>query len=720
MENSLPVGLPLAAAAGTAWQPARQPGMLIDQLLALRRRWRMILLVTLLLPAITALVLSGIPPRYTATGILLYDPADSLPPGNLPTPTITSMDQDAITASQGAIVTSLPSAALLASRLDLAARPEFNPALRRKGWFGRLIRQWFYAGTAKSSSGRVALAVQKALAVSILPGSCVISVSFSSRDPVLAAAGANLAMQLYLEHERDQSFRDLSDAQSWLEGNALTLQDELDRTETKLVEARAAAGIVPGAQASLTNETASRITASLVSAQAALAMAQARLASAPDGDAAAANAAIAPSLQPLRKEQADLMARVKSLQQEYGPDYPDLVSANSSLAAIDSQISAETERELEAARAEVAADQAQVATLAAALNSTRVQSQAEDVDSTPIRALEQRADAERAMLRSVTVQADQLAQQSALTKPNARILSEAPQPDTPSAPRRLLLIGAATAAGFFLGLLLAGLADALDTSFRSGGDVRTELGLACLALVPEVRRPAEALFDAPFSVFSEQMRALRTELLLRDGKAQAARVLAVTAARPGEGKTTLTVSLARALALSGLRILAIDGDIRQPSFDALFHTAGAVGLTDHLAGLARLEDAILPDRRTPLNIMPAGTQGREALSLFLSPAMPAMLEALRNRYDLVVMDVPPVFALAEARVLAQAADAAVLCVRWGRTPRRVARAAMTILDEAGARLIGVALTRVDSVRHGRSGFADAEIYQPRYGGYFRS
>jgi Mrp family chromosome partitioning ATPase len=76
--------------------------------------------------------------------------------------------------------------------------------------------------------------------------------------------------------------------------------------------------------------------------------------------------------------------------------------------------------------------------------------------------------------------------------------------------------------------------------------------------------------------------------------------------------------------------------------------------------------------------------------------------------------------LAEARVLARVADTALFCVRWGRTPRRVARAAITMLQEAGVNIIGAALTRVDAVRHSRSGFADAEIYQPRYGGYFRS
>jgi capsular exopolysaccharide synthesis family protein len=718
MENALPLSLPLPAAAA-GWQAAHQSTGLIEQLLALRRQWRIILAATLFFPGLTGLVLVRLPPCYTATGILLYDPADSSPPGDPLNPDVNTLDQDAITASQGAIITSLPAAILLAEQLQLGRRPEFNPALRQRRWYLQPFAQWT-SSSRKLPDDAVAEAAQKALSVNVLSGSRVLAVSFSSQDPALAAAGANLAMQLYLQHERSQSFKDLGDAQSWLEGNALRLQTELDRTEADLVKARAAAGIVPGAQANLTTETASRITASLVDAEAKLAMAQARLASASDGDAAAANAAIAPSLLPLRKEQADLSAQVQSLQKQYGADYPDLISARTSLAAIDSEIAAETARELEAAQAEVAADQAQVMTLSGALSAARAQSEAEDVESTPIRALEQRADAERSMLRSVTLQADQLAQQSALTKPDARILSEAPQPDAPSSPHRLTVLAAASFLGFCLGLLLAGLADALDTSFHSGGEMRATLGMACLALVPEVEAPRDAPFDAPFSVFSEQMRALRTALLSRDPQAKAPRIIAITAARPSEGKTTLTVALARALAISGLRVLAIDGDVRQPSFDAIFYALGAAGLTDHLAGLAALDEIVLNDRRSPLHIIAAGAQGKDALSLFLSPALPAMLNTLRDRYDVVLFDVPPAFALAEARVLARMADTTLFCIRWGSTPRRVARAAITLLQEAGVDIIGAALTRVDPVRHGRSGFADAEIYQPRYGGYFRS
>jgi polysaccharide biosynthesis transport protein len=316
----------------------------------------------------------------------------------------------------------------------------------------------------------------------------------------------------------------------------------------------------------------------------------------------------------------------------------------------------------------------------------------------------------------VTLQADQLAQAASLTRPDARILSAAAPPTGPSTLSPSLILAAALTLGLCAGLLLAGLEDALDTTFRNGGDIRSELGLACLALLPETASPQQAALDAPFSLFAEQLRALRTGLGLLEGQS---RIIAITASRPAEGKTTLTIAFARALAAAGLRVLAIDGDIRQPGFNPIFRAGGAAGLTDHLAGLATLDEILRHDTATPLTIIPAGTQARAALSLFLSPALPACLATLRQTYDVILLDVPPAFALAEGRVLAHLADGALLCIRWGKTPRRVVQAALVLLHEAGVTLTGAALTRVDAKAHGNSGFADAEVYQPRYGGYFR-
>lgn len=680
------------------------PG-LAEQLLSLRRRWRIILACTLLIPGLAGAALLHMPVTYTATGILLYDPDSAVVPGDAAASPEDAQNQDAITASQSAVIASLPAARMLATQLNLASRPEYS----NHG-------SWPFRNHTAPDADTVAQAARRNLNVAVLPGSRVLSVSFTSTDPALAANAANLAMQIYLDHERDQSFAALNDAQSWLESHSADVQAALDETETQLAQASAAAGVVQGTQASLTTETASRLAASLVQAEADLAMNQARLNSASTGDAAAANAAIAPNLLPLRKEQADLAAQVQSLQGEYGPDYPDLQSARTQLAAITAEITAETARELDAARAEVAADKAEIATLQSALSSARTQSETEDAESAPIRALEQRADAGRDMLRSMTLQAGQLAQDASLTKPDARILSTAAIPTSPSAPRRFLILAAAVTLGFCSGLLLAGLAEALDTSFRSGDDIRAQLGLTCLALLPEIADPKRAALDAPFSLFAEQLRALRTGLALSP---EQGKIIAITAARPAEGKTTLTIAFARALSTSGLRVLAIDGDIRQPGFDPVFHAGGVAGITDHLAGLATLDEILLQDKLSPLNFIAAGTQAKAALSLFLSPSLPACLAKLRTRYDIILLDVPPAFALAEGRVLARLADSALLCIRWGNTPRRVVLAAITLLQEAGVILAGVALTRVNAKTHGNSGFADAEIYQPRYGGYFR-
>lgn len=685
---------------------------LADQLLALRRRWRLILAATLAVPALAAAFMLLSPADYTATGIVLYDPASAAIPGDSDNLPQNSANEDAVTASQAAIIASLPAATQIAQQLNLITLPEFNPSLRPRHFPFSLL-----PAPKPPDAAAVAQDVLRALDVNVMPGSRVLTVSFSSRDPALAAAAANLAMQLYLRHERDQSFAALTDAQDWLEAHSAKVQEELDQTEAQLAQARAAAGLVQGAQASLTTETVSRLAASLVQAQADMAMNQARLQNAAaGGDAAAANAAIAPNLLPLREKQADLAARAQSLSAQYGPNYPALRDANSELAAISGEIAAETARELDAAKADLAADRAQILTLQTALDAARTQEQSEDEESAPIRALEQRAEAGQDMLRAMTQQAGQLAQDASLTKPDARILSTAAVPRQPATQNRTLILLSALALGFCTGILLAGLRDALDTSLRSGTDIRALTGLPCFALVPENAKPYMAALESPFSLYAEQLRALRTGLGLGLGPC---RIIAITAARPGEGKTTLSIALARSLAAAGLRVLAIDGDIRQPGFDPLFCAGGAAGLTDYLAGVAARDEIIITDTLTGAKIMPAGTQAKAALSLFLSSALPQFLFLLREDFDVILIDVPPAFALAEGRVLARLADCALLCIRWGMTPRRVVRAAILLLEEAGVVLAGSALTRVNAASHQKSGYADAEIYHPRYGGYFK-
>jgi succinoglycan biosynthesis transport protein ExoP len=275
--------------------------------------------------------------------------------------------------------------------------------------------------------------------------------------------------------------------------------------------------------------------------------------------------------------------------------------------------------------------------------------------------------------------------------------------------------------GVCFGLLLVYLLEAGDESFPSGDAVRQALALPCLALVPELRsgrrrRVEDHVVDTPLSPFSEQIRALRAGLW---AGGERGRVIAITAARPAEGKTTVAIALGRLAALNGERAIVLDCDIRQPSFGRLMQADSGLGVTDCLLGHVSVEQAIRTDALTGLAYMPAGSAEANSLALFQSAAMGALLDGLRASYGLVILDAPPAFAMADARVIARAADATVLCVRWRDTPRRVVLHALEILRDARAELAGVALTRVNVRAHGRAGYADSEVYQARYGGYFR-
>jgi len=197
------------------------------------------------------------------------------------------------------------------------------------------------------------------------------------------------------------------------------------------------------------------------------------------------------------------------------------------------------------------------------------------------------------------------------------------------------------------------------------------------------------------------------------------KVIAVTAARPDEGKTTTTLALARSAAMNGERVVVLDCDLRQPGLGRLLDSETLLGLTDHLQGRAGLEQILRRDKLTSLEFIPAGGADTPGQGLFMSAAMEQLLVRLRETHDLILLDAPPAAAMTDARIIARLADTTLFCVRWHHTPRSVVCHAVELLGEAQAKLVGVVLTRVDVKIHARSGFADAEVYHPRYGGYFR-
>jgi capsular exopolysaccharide synthesis family protein len=700
-----------------------------------RRKWPFLLAVVL--PPLLALIALGqITPRYTATGTLIYDPSE-YSARELQSILRVDPTTDAVMASQAEIVRSLPAAGRVANRFVLDRSPEFNWRLRSPSLLGRLRnaavsvwQRWFGTAPAKPAEPSpeavrhaVAHAVQNAITARNLKQTRLIEVSFTTEDPTLAALAANMAMDIYVTSQLDTKFDAVKRASEWLRGRVADLRREVQEGEDRIAAYRAREGLVQGVQAGLATEQVSRLNSDLLQARAELAQSQARLDVARGSSGGGAQAAISPSVVQLRAQQEQLAGQLQALLTRLGTNHPDVVALRHQLEAAQRGVGAETARVVAATEAEVRSGQARVAALERNLADAQSQIDRNAQAQIPLNAMQRDVEASRTLLNSVLERIQQTQQQTAIEQPDARVVSPALPPSEPSFPRSKLMLAAAAAFGVFFGLLLVWLLELADTSLRSGDDVRARLGLPCFALVPQVSRRslgwvrvAEYGVYKPLSPFAEQLRALRAGLWLR---ARQPKVVAITAARPSEGKTTVAVALGRSAALNGERVVVVDCDIRQPSLAQLLDMDGKSGLVDCLLGHATLAEITQADDLGSAAFIPAGSAEIDAAGLFTSDAMRKVLEQLRAEYDLVILDAPPALAMTVARLLARLADATVLCVRWRHTPLGVVQKAVDLLEDAEALIAGIALTRVDARAHVRAGYADSEVYHPRYGGYFR-
>jgi capsular exopolysaccharide synthesis family protein len=711
-----------------------------------RRRKLPLIICAIAIPLIAFVALKQVTPRYTAEGSLLYEPT------NYAAQELQSILRedpmtDAVMASQAEIVKSLSVAERLTDRFHLMDDAEFNYTLQPEGigaragaWVrGALFSAFHPVAPALAAvfapplpkpppspdevRHSVVTAVQDAIKVDALRQSHVLEVSFTAEDPQLAADAANAVSDFYITDQLAAKFNAVRRANEWLETRAQELRADVQSIEDRIAAFKQRSGIFQGVQAGLDTEQISRMQLDLVTAQNDLAQAEAKLDAARGKRGAAAQAAVNASVVQMRIQQDTLNAQLQSLLTRLGPNHPDVVSLRNQLNEVRASVGSEVGRVVAAAEADVNSDRARIQSLQDNLKVAQEQVDKINQAMVPLNAMQRDADASRSLLQAVLARVQQTAQQTAIEQSDARVISAALPPIEPSFPKTKILLPAAAVFGICFGLLIVYLLEMADSSFRSGDDIRSVLGLPCFALVPVVRsrllarvRMEDYVVRKPLSPFSEQIRALRAGLWL---DAVHPKVVAITAARPSEAKTTTAIALGRSSAMNGERVLVLDCDVRQPGFGRLMRAEHSLGIVDYLLGQATLDEIIRRDRLTSLDYIPAGTSKANSLGLFMSDAMTQCLERLRRDYDLVLLDAPPVFAMTDARIISRIADATLLCVRWRETPRSVVSRSLDLLDETDARVIGVAMTRVDPHAHVRSGYSDAEVYHARYGGYYR-
>ncbi len=262
--------------------------------------------------------------------------------------------------------------------------------------------------------------------------------------------------------------------------------------------------------------------------------------------------------------------------------------------------------------------------------------------------------------------------------------------------------------GFLLGLLvgvgIAILRNTLDTTVKTPEDVENSAEATMLGAVtfdPEAETsPLVTLRDTPRS---ESFRTIRTNLQYVDVD-NPPHVVVITSSLPGEGKSTTAANLAIAVAQAGARVLLMEADLRRPKISEYLQVDGSRGLTDVLVGRLPLPQAIIHWQRGLLDFLPAGTIPPNPSELLGSRHMATVIDELKKRYDMVIIDAPPLLPITDAAILSTVADGAILVARYGKTRREQLQESADALRQVNARVLGTVFNFVPSRKHGKYGY----------------
>lgn len=285
------------------------------------------------------------------------------------------------------------------------------------------------------------------------------------------------------------------------------------------------------------------------------------------------------------------------------------------------------------------------------------------------------------------------------------IIAAAPLPAAPISPNIPQNVLLAAFAGFILAIGVVLLLEYLDDTIKTSEDVQRVLKLTTLgsiARISPVHNPTDSLVTArqPRSPTAEDYRILRTNLRYA-GIASPGSALLVTSANPSEGKTTTAANLAIAIAQSGKRVVLVDADLRRPSIDRVFGVDNHIGLSSlFLEDGMKLEDALLPTEVPGLRLLVSGELPPNPAEILDSKRMNEILLDLRMQSDMVVIDSPPLVAVADANILASRCSGAILVVDSGKTRSQVAQRVTETLMRSQVKILGVVLNRMSSRRGG--------------------
>lgn len=594
--------------------------------------------------------------------------------------------------------------------LNLVADPEFNKTLRDEpllslGAISGVVRENILGQPARNGQksdqairDAVINAALEQITVSNVRQSYVFNISVVTEDPAKSARIANRLAELYVEDQIVLKFEKTAEATEWLTERVAELQIELESSEIELKDFSSNTDLIS-----------------------------------PEG-----LVALNRQLKDLRDRQGDVVATVQANRMRVDALNAALESTDltrmaeaANDAALDRLIvggvvTTAPERfqqrfEDVLARAVLERDRSESQQEAIALSileiSKSIETQSDELVA--LQQLQREAEASRLIYEFFLSRLKETSVQQGLQQAESRILSYAVVPNEPSAPRAGMILALSLILGTMGGSGLVLLREFSQNTFRTAEDLEAKTGSAVVGQIPLVparsrKKVLQYLQEKPNSAVAEAIRNLRTSLLLANLDKHP-KVIMSTSSVPGEGKTTQSLSLALNLAGLNKKVLLIEGDIRRRVMNTYFDIPEKRGFLSVMLGETSLEAALTQLPGMNFDVLFGEKSQTNAADIFSSDRFGAFLDELRERYDYIIIDTPPVLAVADARIIGRWVDTTVYTVQWDKTTHRQVLEGLKSLKQVQIKVAGLVLSQVSPRGMKRYGYGDSYgAYQSYY------
>jgi len=543
------------------------------------------------------------------------------------------------------------------------------------------------------------------LSVASVPGSLAVRVSFTSKSPQKAAFITNAIVDEYFTQRLEAQDATQSRLAEWLNKRLVELRQQVMSVERKVEKFRVDNNLVATEENVVVVNNIEALNRELIDAQAKYLDAKIKLEQSQrasgriDNLSAMQKFTNAGLVKDLELQKVKLSAELSELSNRYGDKHPTMVNKQDELRELERKIDQEFNKATRVLRNDLNIAKARVSELEKEITEAEkdiTQQVTHNGDALVVlRELERESEASQMVLKTFLETYKKTLGRNDLQDPGAKILSHASIPQEPSSPKKALIISLGTFLSLLMGFMAALIVGKLDTRIRTLDNLRAATALKCSAVIPWVRglpknNLPKYITSNPSSPMAEAIRDLYLETQKADSPAK---VISFLSASRFEGKTALSVMMATIIAKSGRRVIMIDGNMRGASVNQAMNLKANATLVEYLSGHKNLEDVIVKDADTGMHVIFAQAIPNTAFDLLNSKKMKALISALREQYDHVIIDTPAIGEVADAKILSRFSDHNVFIANWNKTRSEAIQKAMKNLSDIPLSQLSIVLNK---------------------------